>query len=119
MGNGIQPVTNGGATPQVTNTQSADQTKQTSRSEDKQTEKNVPLSEEAKASQKSLHQIDGAAKEASLRSSIKPNPLADPTHDMRQKAVKEMIKDGKLDAKEAQDVINLAKDDAKLPANEK
>lgn len=119
MGNGIQPVTNGGAAPQVTNTQSADQPKQPQRTEEKQTEKNVPLSEEAKASQKSLHQFDGAAKEASLRSSIKPNPLADPTRDMRQKAVKDMIKDGKLEAKEAQDVINLAKDDAKLPANEK
>jgi hypothetical protein len=119
MGNGIQPVTNGGAAPQITNTQSKDQSKQAPRSEEKQTEKSVPLSEEAKASQKSLHQFDGAAKEASLRSSIKPNPLADPTRDMRQKAVKEMIKDGKLDAKEAQDVINLAKDDAKLPANEK
>lgn len=119
MGNGIQPVTSGGAPPQITNTQSADQPKQAPRSEEKQTEKNVPLSEEAKASQKSLHQLDGAAKEAALRSSIKPNPLADPTRDMRQKAVKEMIKDGKLDSREAQDVINLAKDDAKLPANEK
>ncbi|HEY7162845.1 MAG TPA: hypothetical protein VH815_16405, partial [Acidobacteriota bacterium] len=119
MGNGIQPVTNGGAASQITNTQSADVPKQPVTSENKQTEKNVPLSEEAKASQKSLHQIDGAAKEATLRSSIKPNPLADPTRDMRQKAVREMIKDGKLNAKEAQDVINLAKDDAKLAANEK
>lgn len=119
MGNGIQPVTNSGAASQITKTQSTDVPKQAPTSENKQTEKNVPLSEEAKASQKNLHQFDGAAKEAALRSSIKPNPLADPTKDMRQKAVKEMIKDGKLDAKEAQDVINLAKDDAKLPASEK
>lgn len=77
------------------------------------------MSEEGKASMKSLHQMDGAAREAALRSSLQPNPLADPTKDGRQKWVGNMIRDGKLTASEAQNVVNLAKDDAKLPAHEK
>jgi hypothetical protein len=76
----------------------------------------APMSEEAKSSMKTLHQFDGAAKEAKLRAAV--NPLADPTKDGRQESVRNMIKDGTIDAKEAQNVINLAKDDSKLPQGE-
>ncbi|HSE41258.1 MAG TPA: hypothetical protein VLH08_10890 [Acidobacteriota bacterium] len=83
----------------------------------KQASAATPMSDEAKTSMKVMHQLDGTAKEAKLRASM--NPLADPTKDGRRDWVKKMIKDGTLDAKEAQNVVNIAKDDAKLSPAEK
>lgn len=120
MGNGIGAVKTGGST-QVSQPPLMQPSKgMAGAAAEQESAKDATLSEDAKASQKSLHHIDGAAKEASLRGSLKrDNPLADPTKDGRQKWVKSMIKDGKLDAAEAQNVVNLAKDDAKLPTGEK
>ena len=61
------------------------------------------------------HGQDGAV----MRRAARANPLADPTKDNRQASVRSMIADAKLEASEAQDVVNLAKDDAKLRQGEK
>jgi hypothetical protein len=77
------------------------------------------LSEQSKGTIKTLHHFGAAAKEAALRAETPARKASDPSVDSRRDQVSKMIKDGTLDSKEARDVINLAKDDAKLPAGEK
>lgn len=104
--------------PQIPQTSTADLPPQKSSDSNSTQEPKTPaMSEEAKSSMKTLHQLDGTAKEAKVRASM--NPLADPAKDGRQQWVKKMISDGTLDAKEAQNVVNLAKDDSKLTPGEK
>jgi len=77
------------------------------------------LSEIGKGAIKTLHHFGGTANEAMLRAKAAGQKAVDPSVDSRRDQVSKMIKDGTLDSKEARDVINLAKDDAKLAAGEK
>jgi hypothetical protein len=77
------------------------------------------LSEQSKGTIKTLHHFGATANEAALRAKVTGQKAADPSIDSRRDQVSKMIKDGTLDSKEAKDVINLAKDDAKLAAGEK
>ena len=116
MSNPVGTKVNG--TPQIPPIITPEQTEQKSPVSASKQEPQAPaMTEDAKSSMKTLHHFDGTAKEAKLRSQM--NPLADPTKDGRQEWVKKMIKDGTLDSKEAQNVVNLAKDDSKLPQGEK
>jgi hypothetical protein len=118
MSNGLSSSKVGSST-KIQQPPPTDLPKETPKSEAAQPNQQKALTETGKVKMKTLHQMDGAAKEASLRSAVKPNPLADPTRDARQTVARDIVKDGKLSAKEAQDMVNLAKDDAKLPVNEK
>lgn len=64
------------------------------------------------------HHALGHGQDGTVMRSTAVNPLADPRKDGRQTWVRSMIEDATLDASDAQNVVNLAKDDAKLPQGE-
>lgn len=65
------------------------------------------------------HQALGHGQSGEVMRDVKPNVLANPMTDGRKKRVQSMLKDTKLEVTEAQDLVNLAKDDGKLAQGEK